>query len=250
MEPIVQQLESFLNTSDPTTAWQTAKPLLTQCQLALLDDNGSTDLAASLSALEISAILAVQAQELESFSRIVTQLTTYYSNSTVATPRRWLVTGLYLMHLLVDHRLSEFHSTLELLNSDVIEKETYLSFPVGLERQLMVGLYDDVLVQKSPHPAFGVFMELVVATVRDAIADGLEVAYKSLTKPQAAALLKCSEQELEEYIQEHRDDWVVDENSMESNKLTFQPPAGNPELPAEEWMQQSLTYATEMERII
>jgi DNA-directed RNA polymerase beta subunit len=51
--------------------------------------------------------------------------------------------------------------------------------------------------------------------------------------------------ELLEYVQEAREDWILQEET-----LTFQPPAtsGAQDIPSMECIQRSLTYATEMER--
>jgi 26S proteasome regulatory subunit N12 len=152
------------------------------------------------------------------------------------------------MHLLVEHRLAEFHSLLEV----VTEQEAsipFISFPVGLERQMMVGMYEEVLSGTIPDASYQFFVDHLQQTVRDSIADGMEVSYQSLALKDAASMMKFgSVEELLTYIQDFRDDWII-----EGDRLAFQPvntTAQVSDIAAQEWIQQSLQYATEMERIV
>lgn len=249
MNSVGQKLESCLASGNQAEA----KTLLNQVKLALLTQPlDNNDLAHAISALEIGVLLAVQAEDLDLFGRTVALIQPYYYSTdgktrTISTPRRLLVIGLYLMHLLVENRLSEFHSQLELLSEEEASNP-FISFPVGLERQLMVGIYDEILAVTAPDPSYQIFLDLTVQTVRDAIADCMEVSYKSLTTKQAADMMKFdTTQELLEYVQESRDDWI-----LQDDILTFQPVAssGAQDIPSMEWIEQSLTYATEMERIV
>ena len=226
------------------------KSLLNQVKLAMLTQKLSdAAMAQAVAALELGVLLAVRAEDLDAFGRTVTQIQPYYygDDKKIATPRKLLVTGLYLMHLLVENRLSEFHSELELLTEQEASSP-YISFPVGLERQLMVGIYDEILAVQPPDASYKLFLDLTVQTVRDSIADCMEVSYKTLTLEQAASIMKFdSKQELLDYIQEARDDWI-----LQGEVITFQPAvsSGAQDIPSKEWIQQSLTYATEMERIV
>jgi len=91
------------------------------------------------------------------------------------------VLGLNLMYLLVENRLSEFHAELELL-SEVEASAPFVSFPINLERQLMVGSYDEVLKAglHIPDQSYQFFMDNLLQTVRDSIADCLEVSHKTM----------------------------------------------------------------------
>ena len=75
--------------------------------------------------------------------------------------------GLNLMHLLVENRLSEFHSQLELL-TNVEKEQVYVSFPINLERYLMEGNYSKVLESRSALPSvyYSHFMDSLSETVR------------------------------------------------------------------------------------
>ena len=205
-------------------------------------------------ALELGVLLSVADDDLEAFARNMSQLKPYYaalsSCKAATTERKCHVLGLNLMHLLVENRLSEFHAELELLSED--EAGTpYVSFPITLERQLMVGSYDEVLDAGSnvPDPSYSFFMENLLETVRDSIADCIEVSYKSMKLVDAVTMMKFeSTEELQEYLQEKREDWIV-----EGDKLMFQPPSMGSkavDIPSMKLMAQSLSYATELERIV
>lgn len=208
----------------------------------------ATNLAAM--ALELGALLSVADDDLDAFARNISQLKPYYDTLSVTTERKCHVLGLNLMHLLVDNRLSEFHAELELLSEE--EAGTpFVSFPITLERQLMVGSYDEVLNAGAnvPDPSYNFFMENLIETVRDSIADCVEVTYKSLKLTDAVTMMKLdSVEELQEYVQDKRDDWIV-----EGDMLTFQPPpvgSKAADIPSMKLISQSLSYATELERIV
>lgn len=200
-------------------------------------------------ALESGILLSVAAADLEAFARNIAQLKPHYSRG-AASDRKSHVLGLNLMFLLVENRLSEFHAELELL-SDEEAGNRFISFPIQLERQLMVGSYDEVLSAHSriPDPSYGLFMDNLLQTVRDSIADCVEVSYKSMKTEDAMKMMKFdSEEQLMEYVQECRDDWIV-----EGGSLCFQPPPTGSkasDIPSMKLIAQSLSYATEMERII
>jgi len=202
-----------------------------------------------MEALELGVLLTVAAGDLDAFARNFAQLQPYYGPS-VSSQRKCLVLGLNLMFLLVENRLSEFHAEMELL-SEQEASDKFVSFPITLERQLMVGSYDEVLKAHLhiPDPSYGFFMDNLLQTVRDSIADCMEVSYQKMKLTDAMTMMKFSSlKELEEYVQEARDDWIV-----EGVSLCFQPPPTGSkatDIPSMELISQSLSYATELERII
>lgn len=212
--------------------------------------------AIAVSALEMGVLISVFDQDLDAFARNLSQLKPYYTSfsaSTSVTPQnsqKCHILGLNLMYLLVENNLSEFHAELELLSSE--EASTpHVSFPINLERQLMVGSYDEVLQAGAhvPDPSYSFFMDNLLQTVRDSIADCLEVGYKTMKLSDAVGLMRFeSEEELRGYMEEYRDDWIV-----EGGVLCFQPPEGGSkasDIPSMKLIAQSLTYATELERIV
>jgi 26S proteasome regulatory subunit N12 len=202
-----------------------------------------------MEAFELGVLLTVAAGDLDAFARNFAQLQPHYT-PTVASPRKCLVLGLNLMFLLVENRLSEFHAEMELLTEEEASN-AFVSFPITLERQLMVGSYDEVLKAHLhiPDPSYAFFMENLLQTVRDSIADCMEVSYKAMKLSDAMTMMKFSSaKELMEYVQEARDDWIV-----EGDLLCFQPPPTGSkasDIPSMTLIAQSLSYATELERII
>jgi 26S proteasome regulatory subunit N12 len=113
----------------------------------------------------------------------------------------------------------------------------------------MVGTYDEVLSVKVPDASYQFFVDNLLQTVRDSIADCVEVSYKNMKINDAMTMMKFhSRQELLEYMDECRDDWIV-----QGDTLCFQPPPSGSkasDIPSMQLIAQSLSYAMEMERIV
>uniref|UniRef100_A0A6U2A0U7 PCI domain-containing protein n=1 Tax=Pseudictyota dubia TaxID=2749911 RepID=A0A6U2A0U7_9STRA len=248
-------LNSAVNSGDVDGGKRT----LASLKIAMLDfpsgpSMTAAHLAVATGALECGVLLSVADEDLDAFARNVAQIKPYYAAlagmSEATSERKCHILGLNLMHLLVDNRLSEFHAELELL-TEAEASTKYVSFPIELERQLMVGSYDEVLNANSriPDPSYGFFMDNLLQTVRDSIADCLEVSYKTMTLEDAVRMMKYgSVEELREYIEECRDDWIV-----EGGSVVFQPPpvgSKASDVPSMKLIGQSLSYATELERIV
>ena len=212
--------------------------------------------AIATTALEYGVLLAVADDgDMDAFSRNVAQLKPYYSLSSDDTldeaqfSRKCHILGLNLMHLLVENRLSEFHAELELL-SEKEAQHNFVTYPIRLERQLMVGSYDEVLRAATSEipPSYEFFVSNLAQTVRDNIADCLEVAYNTMSLSAAAAMMRMdSVEELKEYISECREDWILD-----GEELCFQPPpvgSKASDVPSLKLIKQGLSYATELERM-
>mmetsp|Transcript_32094 Transcript_32094/g.37407 ORF Transcript_32094/g.37407 Transcript_32094/m.37407 type:complete len:262 (+) Transcript_32094:143-928(+) len=225
----------------------------------LMLDFPSTDEYNSIasSTLEMGVLLSVANEDLDAFARNVSQLKAYYSllppsSSTNTSNQKSHILGLNLMYLLVDNSLSEFHSELEFIkHSDTQASSKYITFPINLERQLMVGSYDEVLNAKAntPDPSYQFFMDQLLQTVRDSIADCVEVSYKTLKVKNAVEIMKFdSVEDMMEYVQECRDDWI-----LQGDMFCFQlGDSGNKaaDIPSKKLIAQTLTYATELERIV
>ena len=103
-----------------------------------------------------------------------------------------LITGLNLLRLLVQNRIAEFHTELELIPQEVMEllaykslcqrlcrilqslavvqiqQEAHIKHATQLEQQLMEGAYNKVLSAKSnvPDQSYLYFMDKLISTVR------------------------------------------------------------------------------------
>jgi len=230
------------------------KSALSEMKILMLDFTGTEECTIiAASALELGVLLSVADEDLDAFARNVAQLKSYYAALTsTATPKKCHILGLNLMYLLVENNLSEFHADLELLSS-VEASNPFISFPINLERQLMVGSYDEVLKAGTHEPdaSYSFFMDNLLQTVRDSIADCVEVSYKTMKIGDAVSIMKFdSKEDLLDYIQECRDDWIVDDVTEE---LCFQPPSAGAtasDIPSKKLIAQTLAYATELERIV
>jgi 26S proteasome regulatory subunit N12 len=225
------------------------KETLSKLKIAMLDfpPGSKPHMEVAVEALELGILLTVEDGDLDAFARNIAQIKPIYA-VLKTTPRKCHILGLNLMNLLLENRLSEFHAELELLTEEEASN-TYITFPINLERRLMVGIYDEVLSVTVPDGSYQFFVDNLLQTVRDSIADCVEVSYKSMRIADAMTMMKFgTQQELLEYVEECRDDWIV-----EGDTLCFQPPPSGSkasDIPSMKLISQSLSYAMEMERIV
>ncbi|XP_020594299.1 putative 26S proteasome non-ATPase regulatory subunit 8 homolog B, partial [Phalaenopsis equestris] len=105
---------------------------------------------------------------------------------------------------LVQNRIAEFHTELELLPPNALENPC-IKHAVELEQSFMEGAYNSVLIarQTVPHETYVYFMDLLAKTVREEIAGCSEKAYESLSVADAKKILMfSSDEELSTYIEE------------------------------------------------
>ena len=82
-------------------------------------------------------LLCVHASDTAGFQRNMSQLKAYYSSPELAarSEKRQMILGLHLLFLIVENRLAEFHSELELMApADRTSRE--VAFSVSLEQSL------------------------------------------------------------------------------------------------------------------
>ncbi|ORY67203.1 SAC3/GANP/Nin1/mts3/eIF-3 p25 family-domain-containing protein [Pseudomassariella vexata] len=209
-ERTLQQIVSQLK-SNPSIPYAEASSLLSKAKIALLQLNALTPtpntpshiLAVARDIHEYGALSSIRARNPDAFTRYVSQLQPFYElPSSSLQPNlesRNKVTGLYLLLLLTQGRYAEFHSELEALstaeggNSEGIEGDRYLGYPIKLERWLMEGSYDRVwkAMKKGEVPSeeYGVFSEILTSQIRSEIASSSERAYPSLPLSSTKSLL-------------------------------------------------------------
>merc|ERR1712137_536993 len=201
--------------------------------------------------LEYGALLAIKAIDIPSFERQVAQLKTYYrdcASRLPESPRQYPILGLNLLRLLAQNRIAEFHTELEVLPAQLIMSNVYIKFPAQLEQHIMEGSYNKVLSAKQDgaYAQEGMyFMDMLVDTVREEIAECSEKAYSSIGANELQSLLMLgTESELGDYAQQRG--WDISDGSV-----TF---GGNEEaavqLPSTQLIQETLAYAKELERIV
>jgi len=205
----------------------------------------------AISALEFGVLFSAADHDLDSFARNMAQLKPYYSlSASKSSNRKTYILGLNLMYLLVENDLSEFHSYLELL-SDSEMLTPYLSFPITLERQMMVGLYDKIFTARfnMPHLLYEVFMDNLLQTVRDSIADCIESSYKSIKVTVVIKMMKFDcQNDLMEYVSEFRENWFLESNDFFFH--TANTCLMSSDIPSMSLIGQTLSYATELVRIV
>jgi 26S proteasome regulatory subunit N12 len=91
----------------------------------------------------------------------------FNSNIIPSSPEEYPILGLNLLRLLVQNRIAEFHTELELLPPSALENPC-IKYAVELEQSFMEGAYNRVLSarQAVPHETYVYFMDLLAKTVR------------------------------------------------------------------------------------
>lgn len=122
------------------------------------------------------------------------QLKTYYYDYNGEVPDSafmYELLGLNLLCLLSQNQIAEFHTELELLDPQLLQDNVYIRHPVGLEQFLMEGAYNKVILSRGNVPAdtYLFFVEKLIGTIRDEIADCCEKAYTDLPKLDASKLM-------------------------------------------------------------
>ncbi|KAG0448370.1 hypothetical protein HPP92_027865 [Vanilla planifolia] len=160
------------------------------------------------------------------------------------------ILGLNLLRLLVQNRIAEFHTELELLSTTALENPC-IKHAVELEQSFMEGAYNRVLSarQTVPHETYVYFMDLLAKTVRDEIAGCSEKVYDFLTIADAKKILMfSSDQELSDYIAEEHPEWEIKNGCLFFQRAKESQPCK--EIPSLQLINQTLSYARELERIV
>lgn len=202
--------------------------------------------------LEYAVLFSVSQKDEAAMERNFNQLRPYYADcrhALPASPQEHLVTGLNLMRLLVQNRVAEFHTELELITA-AAQSDKYIKHAVDLEQQLMEGSYNKILQAQGalPSPDYAHFMAMLAATVRDEIAACLEKAYATLSVAAAAKMLgMASAAEVGPYGESR--EWTL----VGGDTYVFREEASTSsakDIPSMQLINQTLLYAKELERIV
>lgn len=260
----VSQLFERFKASHVRNDFDSATNLLSQLKVLLtgfrslpplLQDtpNAAAELAIAREIYEHAVVLSVKMEDQDAFERDFFQLKPYYTDARNRLPpsaQEYAIIGLNLLRLLVQNRIAEFHTELELLPSSALDNPC-IKHAVELEQSFMEGAYNRVLSarQTVPHETYVYFMDLLAKTVRDEIAGCSEKAYDFLSIADAQQMLLFSSQkELVEYIQEDHLEWEIKDGSIYFQKAKESAPSK--EIPSLQLINQTLSYARELERIV
>jgi len=240
------------------------KPMLAKLKVALtkfgfLPSSGASnkkELLLAREILEIGAQWSVRVGDADAFERYMSQVKVYYFDFGGELPESVYMhelMGLYLLSLLSENRIGEFHTELERLDPALLpvgqgEGNIYISYPVHLEQYLMEGSYNKVFLLKENVPAdtYKFFVEKLLLTLREEIADGIERAYLHLSVKDTARLLFVKDSSDVTAMAAEREGWTI-----AGDKVVFaQSDGGAGVLPSESLIDRSLSYAREMEKIV
>jgi 26S proteasome regulatory subunit N12 len=102
--------------------------------------------------------------------------------------RKLPIVGLFLLYLLAEGRIGDFHTELELHHD---HHDRYIRYSIDLERDIMEGRYNKVWSarQNPPRESYTYFVDKLMGTIRNDVASCIEASYESLTTADAAKLL-------------------------------------------------------------
>ncbi len=205
--------------------------------------------------LEHGALLAIRMMDIPSFERHVAQLKMYYSDCSEGLPessRQYPILGLNLLRLLAQNRIADFHTELELIPPALAASNVYIQHPAQLEQHIMEGSYNKVLSAKHDglYASEGMyFMDMLVDTVREEIAECSEKSYPSISAAELQNLLMLgSADELREYADGRG--WKVDGGKVTFATMDEDAAPKQSAIPSTQLIQETLAYAKELERIV
>ncbi|PCH41291.1 hypothetical protein WOLCODRAFT_162959 [Wolfiporia cocos MD-104 SS10] len=222
--------------------------------LVPLGDASLEDLVIARDVLEIGAFWSIRSRDIPSFDRYFSQLQTFYNDYSTQlppSPREYPIRGLYLIRLLTQNRIADFHTTLESLPlaADSLTANPYIQHPVNLERWLMEGSYSKVwnAREEAPVEEYKFFVDSLMGTIRNEIASCEEAAYESLPMKDAGTLLFFNNQsELLSFAQQRG--WQV---NLTAGTITFAKKGEEKlEIPKERLITANLAIARELEQIV
>ena len=233
--------------------------------------------------LELACFLSLYSRDVAAFERYMAQLKTYYNDYRAVlapSPSQGPVLGMYLLCLLSQNQIADFHTEYELLahaatsapassaaaaassslppasptssravSSSALLSSPFIAYPVALEQQLMEGCYHQILSAKKDAPLqiYALFTDTLAETVRAKIADCSEQAYESLPLAEIQKMLLMPEPDDTINFVQARKGWL-----LQGTKVLFanKQAQANTEINALKTIKQTLEYATELDRII
>lgn len=194
----------------------------------------------------------MQLRDEAAFERTMVQLKGVYGDFGRALPesaRQGVLLGLWLLFLLAENRIGDFHAELEQLSRLLpggAASNRYVTYVVGLEQAKMEGRYTKLWAAPSlvPSESYVPFTEKLIETAREDIADAMEAAYAQLQAEEARRLLGLPHaSDLQRFVSARQ--WRT-----QGSLIRFGRDEPQTVLDAQLLISESLRYADELERII
>ncbi|PVU84718.1 hypothetical protein BB559_007438 [Furculomyces boomerangus] len=221
-----------------------------------LDSKTKTDesvLVLNRRILELGAEYALSTGQVESFESYISQLFVYYFDYSQILPpseQKCYYIGLYLLFLLTQNRISDFHLLLERLEYSEIESNQFIVHPIKVEQALMEGSYKKVYLARNnvPSPSFAFLVDILMSTIRNEIAKCANESYDYLPINDAKSLLFCNSID-EFYAIAKSNGWEI---SPKESRVYFKTKKNDESFDFDPnvVIEQSLSFAQELERIV
>ncbi|KAL3285311.1 hypothetical protein HHI36_019420 [Cryptolaemus montrouzieri] len=201
--------------------------------------------------LEIGVQWSIASNDIPSFERYMAQLKCYYfdyKNELPESAFKYQLLGLNLLFLLSQNRVAEFHTELELLPADHLQNNVYIRHPLSIEQYLMEGSYNKIFLAKGNVPAksYNFFMDILLDTIRNEIANCVEKAYEKISLKMTARMLYLSNEETARSFGVKKGWKLVGDffHFTPEMEKTTEP------IPSVELAEQAIEYAKELEMIV
>jgi len=199
--------------------------------------------------LEQAVLFSVKIKDIPAFERFFAQVKPYYYDYAKSLPpsqKQFCILGLNLLRLLAQNCNAEFHAELELLPLEN-HQNVHIRHPIMIEQYIMEGSYPKVRSARAdvPHELYLSFMDILMDTIRDEVADCSERAFHSLPLSEIQKLLQFQDpRELKEFV--NKRSWDLNGSVVTFHKTE----TAKTEIPSMQLIRETLTYAKELERIV
>lgn len=211
---------------------------------------------------EFAVFQSIEEGDIEGFKRNYSTLNFYYNELRYflviisrdilpESSKKNSVIGLYLLYLLSQNEISEFHVELQSIPS-ADHNNIYINVPVSLEQYFVDGNYAKVLATKhAPLDVYNFFIKKFIDTVRTEIARSVEVSYKKLSIKDACEVFMLDDvDQLKEFVERESDinnsdrtiSWVIKDDYLHFDTITIEKEG----IPAKKMIFQVLDYAREL----
>lgn len=186
--------------------------------------------------LEIGSLSSLLSNDYQGFENCFAQLRPFYNNEKLHSKLEvntdcTKIISLYLLYLLSRGLISKFHVELEnIFNKRQynIEKDSFLQFPVNLERNLMEGNYNKIWKllnesdNKMPCKEYKHFNDTLITALRFEIAKSLERTYESLPVSNCKNLLYFPQEQSDAVFQKFcEEDLEIENWKFQNGTIVF-----------------------------